>query len=179
VPETRAEWIVFFAGVALIVVLVASILLAGRSTTTPTATGARSASFQATTVVPTTTGTRPPSPGTTTTSLALPAVTTTETATTTSAEATTTLLTTAPVTLRLEARRDTWLSVRRDARAGPVLYEGTLAAGNSETFTGATLWVRFGAASNVAATLNGHALSLPSGTYSVPVTTSGLGHRHA
>ena len=83
----------------------------------------------------------------------------------------------ASLTLRIEALQDTWISVKQSSSSGTLLYEGTLAAGAGKTFTGTVFWVRFGAASNVLATLNGRALALPGGTYSVPITSAGLGAR--
>ena len=112
-----------------------------------------------------------------------PARTTTSVRTTTAATttgATSTAATTTaspPLTLRLRALQDTWVSVQRSSSSGTVLYEGTLAAGESKTFTGTVFWVRFGAASNVSATLDGQPLTLPGGTYSAPITSAGLGKR--
>jgi cytoskeleton protein RodZ len=82
------------------------------------------------------------------------------------------------VVIRLTARDDTWLSVRRTASATPT-YEGTLRAGDSKTFSGASFHIRFGGAANVRAVLNGKPLALPGGTYSVTIGPSGLGPRSA
>jgi len=82
------------------------------------------------------------------------------------------------VVIRLTARDDTWLSVRRTASAAPT-YEGTLRAGDSKTFSGASFHIRFGGAANVSAVLNGKPLALPGGTYSVTIGPSGLGPRSA
>jgi hypothetical protein len=60
-----------------------------------------------------------------------------------------------------------------------VLFEGTLVKGDSRSLTAPKFHVRFGAAANVAATLNGKPLSLPGGTYSVDIGSSGLGTRSA
>jgi hypothetical protein len=60
-----------------------------------------------------------------------------------------------------------------------VLYEGTLPAGAARTFSGTSFDVRFGAAANVEATLNGKPLRLPGGTYSVTIGRAGLGPRTA
>lgn len=79
----------------------------------------------------------------------------------------------------MTATADTWLSVRRDTASGDVLFEGTLASGDSRSFSGAKFAVRFGAAANVRAHLNGKSLPLPSGTYSTTITSAGLGPRSA
>jgi hypothetical protein len=83
------------------------------------------------------------------------------------------------LTLRLAARNDTWISVQSDSSSGRVLWQGTLAAGKSKRFTATSFWVRFGAAADVTATLDGKTLTLPSGTYSAPITTHGLGAQTA
>jgi hypothetical protein len=59
------------------------------------------------------------------------------------------------------------------------MFEGTLRAGESKTFSGSDFRVRFGGAANVEAVLNGKPLPLPSGTYSVTVGPGGLGPRSA
>ena len=161
-PETRAEWAVFVLGIAVIAALAVVIVRQ------------RSANHRAQAAQVRTTAARPrPARPTVTT-----APHTTSTAVT-STTATTTATTTTTVSLTLAARTDTWLSVRQDSATGPILYLGTLSAGDSRTFSAAYFWVRFGAASNVDATLNGHALPLPAGTYSAPITVDGLGHRKA
>ena len=178
VPETRLEWAVFLGGLAVIGALLA-IVVFGRAKSSP------SAASTVLTAVSTTAG---PRIGTALTGATTTRLTTTSTAvrttttihtTTTTTTATTTATTTgaAPITLRLAALQDTWFSVRRGSSSGAVLYEDTLTAGESKTFTGTRLWVRFGAASNVSATLDGQALTLPGGTYSVPITSAGLGAR--
>lgn len=85
----------------------------------------------------------------------------------------------ARVRLGLRATTDTWLSVHLGSAAGKTLYEGTLGAGQRRTFTGSQIWVRFGAAADLSATLNGHELPLPGGTYSAQITRSGLTGRSA
>jgi hypothetical protein len=69
------------------------------------------------------------------------------------------------VSLRLTAKSSTWLEVRSRSSAGGVLYAGTLTTGSSRAFRARTLWVRFGAAGNLIARLDGRVLSLPPGTY--------------
>lgn len=91
----------------------------------------------------------------------------------------TTTTTRGTLTLRLQARRDTWISVRSRSSTGTLLWEGTLPAGASRHFAGPSFWVRFGAASNVSATLNRRPLTLPGGTYSVRIGPGGLGPRTA
>jgi cytoskeleton protein RodZ len=65
--------------------------------------------------------------------------------------------------LVLRARDRCWVSVRAGSQEGPVLYEGTLSAGDVLRYTLAAsrpqLWVRLGAPRNLAATLNGKPIS--------------------
>lgn len=107
----------------------------------------------------------------------------TTTATTTTAQTTTTAApprtTTSEARLQVTATADTWLSVRRNEAGGDVLFEGTLASGDSRSFSGTKFAVRFGAAANVRARLNGKPLNLPGGTYSTTITPAGLGPRSA
>ena len=155
-PEERWEWFVFVLGAAIAGLLVALIVI-DRTPRTP-------ASRPAVARLSTTTA------GTTTRAATIP---------TTTALASPRAAAPPPaVKLRLTARADTWLSVRR-SRSGRVLYQGTLAAGASRTFSGERFEVRFGAAANVQARLNGKPLPLPGGTYSVVVGASGLGPRSA
>jgi hypothetical protein len=167
VPHTRNEWIVFVAGLLLVGFLVAEILV-HRSDTNPSVRTVRHS----------TPGTTAPHRDTTT----APRITTTTRSTTTVASivpSTTTTTTARLLRLRLRATADTWLLVRRTSPSGALVYQGTLVAGASRSFTGASFSVRFGAAANVAATLNGRPLPLPSGTYSVTIGSTGLGPRSA
>jgi len=66
------------------------------------------------------------------------------------------------------------LSVRLGSETGRVLYEQTLQAGQTARFSGTRLWIRIGAPWNLAATLNGRALTLPSTLANVVVTRSGV-----
>jgi hypothetical protein len=72
------------------------------------------------------------------------------------------------------AKGPCWLSVRLGSETGRVLYEQTLQAGQTARFSGKRLWVRIGAPWNLAATLNGKALTLPSTLANVVVTPSGV-----
>jgi cytoskeletal protein RodZ len=171
VPETRGEWLVFVAGLLLIGFLVAAVVYRPENSDPSTTPKPR----------------RVPVHVTVHTSTERPPETTTETAPTSTEAQTTTVTTTAKtapaarqtIRLRVSARDDTWLSVRRDSSTGDVLFEGTLAKGDSRTFTAKQFSVRFGAAANVAATLNGKALPLPGGTYSATIDRRGLGARSA
>jgi len=157
VPEERWEWVVFWIGIGVGLALVALIVLGG----SPKAPVGRAVAAPPT---PTATVITPaPAPATVPTTAAKPKPRPAP----------------APVTLRLTARNDTWLSVRSSSSGRRVLYEGTLAAGAARTFSGTSFEVRFGAAANVEATLNGKALPLPGGTYSVTVGRQGLGGRTA
>ena len=113
---------------------------------------------------------------TTTTAAATTAQTTTAPGTTTVAQAPHTRIETH---IKVTARDDTWLSIRRGSSTGNVLFEGTLAKGDSRSYTATQFHIRFGAAANVAATLNGKPLPLPGGTYSVDIGSNGLGPRSA
>jgi hypothetical protein len=166
-PETGAEKVLFGLGIAIIGVLLAVIVVGrrpseGASPATP-ATAPKTLHL-------TSTSRERTGPETTTVS----APTTTVFETTTLAERRR-----AALTLRVSARDDTWLSIRRDSITGDVLFEGTLAKGDSRTYTAKQFRVRFGAAANVAATLNGKALPLPGGTYSATIDRNGLGSRSA
>jgi cytoskeleton protein RodZ len=72
------------------------------------------------------------------------------------------------------AKGPCWLSVRLGSETGRVLYEQTLQPGQTARFSGRRLWIRIGAPWNLAATLNGKALTLPSALGNVVVTPSGL-----
>lgn len=173
VPETTGERILFALGLLIIAALGA--IVAWESTRkdppTPRPTAAaisptrtsRSTTVAATTAAATTTSATTSAPAATTTAPARPPASRPTPAT----------------RLRLTARRDTWVAVRRTSPRGPVLFQGTMAAGESRTFTATSLSVRFGAAANVTATLNGRPLPLPGGTYSVDIGRTGLGPRSA
>jgi cytoskeletal protein RodZ len=167
VPETLGERLVFVAGLLLIGLLIAAIVLRPK-TADPSAVSPHTTTAvqrpAATTVTP---------PPITSTS----AETTTTSATTTTAATTTTTNAAGTIELRVAARDDTWISIRQDSPTGNVLFEGTLTKGDSRTYTATQFHVRFGAAANVAATLNGKTLALPGGTYSATITQAGLGPR--
>ena len=87
----------------------------------------------------------------------------------------TTTASTAAIKLALTASRGaTWIEVRAGSATGAVLYTGTLPSGTTKTFHETTIWVRFGAASNLAATLNSQPLRLPAGTYDAVFDTTGF-----
>jgi hypothetical protein len=153
VPEERWEWVVFWLGIGVVVALVALIVVGGSAKAPVGRAEAAEPTPTATVVTPAST-----QPTTTAKPKPPPAP--------------------APITLRLAARNDTWLSVRTSS-GHTVLYEGTLPAGAARTFSGTSFDVRFGAAANVEATLNGKPLRLPGGTYSVTIRRAGLGPRTA
>jgi hypothetical protein len=74
------------------------------------------------------------------------------------------------------ARGSCWLLVRSSSASGPVLYERTLAQGNTIRLpVGHALWVRVGAPWNLDVTVAGHALTgLPTAPANVLVSTSGI-----
>jgi hypothetical protein len=157
-PETRTERLIFLLGLIAAGVLVALIVTRPRDSGTAGSPRLDTQAPAVTTTSTTTTG------QTVTTATTAPATTTTAAG---------------PVSLRLAAKADTWLDVRRSSPTGELLYQGTLAGGDSRTFTGSRFRVRFGAAANVSATLNGKPLPLPGGTYSVTIGSAGLGKRSA
>ncbi len=65
--------------------------------------------------------------------------------------------------------------MRSGSAAGTVLFSGTLTRGTTRVFRAPRLWIRFGGASSLDASLNGRALPLRYGTYDALVTAKGLG----
>jgi hypothetical protein len=81
----------------------------------------------------------------------------------------------ARVALRLTAvRASSWLAVRRGSAGGRLLFEGTLATGQSIRFRGRRLWLRFGAPAGLRARLDGRSLALPDRTSTILVRKGGL-----
>jgi cytoskeletal protein RodZ len=169
VPESGSERLLFTLGIVAIGLLAAIVIFEARRHDPSAA--ASSAGATVTTAAS-------PTPTVATKPHATVARVTTTTATTTAKEPTPTAPPAAS-RLKLTATADTWLSVRKDSTTGAVLYEGVLSAGETRVFSGAAFAVRFGDAANVRATLNGRALALPGGTYSVTIDKSGLGARSA
>jgi cytoskeletal protein RodZ len=161
-PETRGERAFFIVGLVAIVLLAA--VVAWERATADAQPGPVAAAAQKISAS---------TPSATTTTNSTTAVTTS------AARAHPPATRPAATQLQLTARSDTWVSVRKTSRTGPVLFEGTMASGDTRRFTGGSLSVRFGAAANVEATLNGRPLPLPGGTYSVQIGRSGLGPRSA
>jgi hypothetical protein len=64
------------------------------------------------------------------------------------------------VRLGLTATSDSWVEVRRRSAQGPVVFSGTLAAGQHLRATGTKLWARFAAAGNLEIAVNGKPLHL-------------------
>ena len=83
--------------------------------------------------------------------------------------------TAAPPRLVLTAARgDCWISVRRDSSAGAELYTGTLVRGNSLSFPLGKIWVRIGAPQNLEAKVGGRKATIPTSSFNVLVTRSGV-----
>src|SRR4051812_10089894 len=167
-PETRSERIVFGIGILAIAALVAVIVL--EMTTDRFERHPTPAALPPTQTATTTTEAAAPSPAPTTEE-------------TTTEETTTEETTPAPeqarapakgVRLTLRAIADTWVDVRAGSLDGDGLYAGILPQGTVKRFRGTRIWVRFGAASNLTARLNGKPLHLPPGTYSALVGARGL-----
>ena len=162
-PETRGERIIFGICTLAITALVALIVLE----VTTDHFGARRTPAA---VLPVTTG------------AATTVVTPAPPPPTTAPEPTTSQTTAVPeparvpngVKLTFGAKADTWVEVRSDAADGDVLYSGILPQGSVKRFIATSVWVRFGAASNLTARLNGRPLHLPAGTYSALVSPGGL-----
>lgn len=74
----------------------------------------------------------------------------------------------------LAARGPCWISVHVGSPAGKRLDVTTLQAGQSVSFAAPQLWIRLGAPWNLAASLNGRPVALPTTTASVVVTPAGV-----
>jgi RodZ C-terminal domain len=144
-PETRLERAVFVLGLVAIVALALAIVDSRhRSSGAP-----RPTSPAAATPAGRRTTTRPTAP-------------------------TTTATTSTEIELALTASHDSWVDVRAGSATAKELYTGILSSATTKTFRASSLWVRFGSASNLAATLGGRPLRLPAGTYSAVFDRSGF-----
>ena len=164
-PETRVERVLFALG------LVASALLAlvivldwDRAHTAPRPRASRTttqALSDPRASVPTTTAPAPPE-------------TTTVASTTPRAKAPT------RVTLTVTAARgESWIEVRSGSATAAVVYGGTLPSGSAKTFRARELFVRFGQAGNVDATIDGKRRRLPGGTYTARFNPQGYAFVHS
>jgi cytoskeleton protein RodZ len=68
---------------------------------------------------------------------------------------------------------NSWMNVRSGSQNGRDRFNGTLLQGHSLYFRGRRLWINFGNAGNLTATLNGRAVAIPSGG-AVLVTSKGI-----
>ena len=166
-PESRVERIIFGLGLLVIAGLVAVIVLekragASKSSTPPT---------QAAQTAPVTTapGPTPTAPATSTQEIVPTTAPTTTAAAAPPARPAASLL-----RLRLTAKQDTWLELRVGSATGRRLYFGILKKGSTESFRAARFWVRFGAATNLEARVNGKPLALPIGTYTALIRKNGI-----
>jgi hypothetical protein len=157
-PETRSERIVFGIGILAIAALVALIVL--EMTTDRFKKHPTPAALPPVVTATTTTEAAPPPPASTTEE------------TTPAPERAGTSATRVRLTLRATA--DTWVDVRAGSADGDVLYVGILPEGTVKRFRSTRIWVRFGAAANLTARLNGRPLHLPPGTYDALVGARGL-----
>jgi hypothetical protein len=81
----------------------------------------------------------------------------------------------ARVALILAASGDgSWIAARRGSAAGPLLWKGTLEAGDLLRLRGRTLWLRVTAPANVLPRVNGQTLALPPRTSTLLVTGEGI-----
>jgi hypothetical protein len=70
---------------------------------------------------------------------------------------------------------DSWVEAHADSPSGAVLYQGTLASGQAIPLNGRRLWLRLGAASHLAFSLNGKPVNPGlQGTVDVLVTPQGI-----
>lgn len=179
-PDGRLERAIFGFGLIAIVALALVVALSWkrqyevvRTPTTATTPAGRSptAPAPATQVAPT----LAPATSTTieTTTPSSPPTTTPTNATITQA--------TAPITLILTAVRGaSWIEVRDGSDAGTILYTGTLTTGTAKTFhAAATLYVRFGTAGSINASVDGHARRLKPGTYTARFDSTGYAFAHS
>jgi hypothetical protein len=73
------------------------------------------------------------------------------------------------------ASGDSWVDARADSPTGRVLFQGLLAEGRTLSLSGRRLWMRVGAASHLAFTLNGRRANAGLvGTVNVIVTRQGI-----
>ena len=168
-PETRSERIVFGIGILAIGALLALIVL--ETTTDRFKRHLAPAALPPMMTATTTTEAPPPAPTTEepTTEAPTREAPTREEPTPAAEGASATR-----VRLTLRATADTWVDVRAGSLNGDGLYAGILPEGTVKRFRGMRIWVRFGAASNLTARLNGTPLHLPPGTYSALVGARGL-----
>jgi hypothetical protein len=81
---------------------------------------------------------------------------------------------TSTVRLTVAVVNPCWIELRSTSAAGPVVYEGVLQSGASQTFQELRgLWLRIGNPAGVAVHVDGQRVNLPSGSnpYNVSVTT--------
>jgi len=164
VPRSWGEWAIFGLGLALAGFFVVLTVRGHHSGTSD----ARSGVVLGTTTVATvsTQATTPPRGAV---SRSLP------TAPATTSEPVTTSVEGPPVVLLLTAARgDAWFEVRAGSPTASLLFSGILPAQSTRRFSGSKLWIRFGAAGNLDARLNGKPLPLPIGTYDATIVPSGL-----
>jgi hypothetical protein len=62
------------------------------------------------------------------------------------------------------SRGDCWVSARKNAETGDVLFEGILPLGESIQVEGVRVWLLLGASANVDVSVDGKDVSLPAGT---------------
>jgi hypothetical protein len=81
----------------------------------------------------------------------------------------------ARVALVLAASGDgSWIAARRGSAAGPLLWTGTLEAGELVRLRGRTLWLRVAAPANLQPRMNGEAVALSERTRTLLVTAEGI-----
>src|SRR5436309_2725225 len=139
-PESRGEWVIFVAGLAMVAGLV---FLAVRGRHHSDSAAPRASSSPGVVTAPATTGSKPGA----TTAARQRGATTSVTATTSHRRAAKPRPAKA-VVLTLTARgASTWVEVRASSSNGPVLFAGTLDPGTRKAFHAKRgLWARFGGA---------------------------------
>jgi hypothetical protein len=167
-PRTRWEVVVFLVGLVLVGGLIASDLRHSRHhraqqpaaapATTTTATTTAATTTETTTQAVTARAKPPAAAAAARPSKRRPAATT-------------------PMLVLLARRTGCWVSARAGSATGKSLYEGNLESGHRLRLPLAKrgVWLRLGAAGNLAATLNGKQLAaFPQGTVDILVTARGI-----
>jgi hypothetical protein len=100
--------------------------------------------------------------------------------TTASTPTTTDATSAAPISLTLTAARgSSWLQVRKGSPTGAILYAGLLTSGSAKSYRAPTLYVRFGQAGNIDASIDRHTRRLRVGTYTARFDSAGYTWVHS
>jgi hypothetical protein len=72
-----------------------------------------------------------------------------------------------------------WIEVRERSPTGTIIYAGALTSGSVKSFRAATLYVRFGQAGNIEASVDGQTKRLKPGTYTARFDSAGYAYYHS